>query len=143
MSVVFSRFPAVPIRRGQSWCRPTLFWRRGATLLALLGVSATPAALVALAGPSPFGGTPEQVALARFDQREPLVRVLLAQAAVLEPTAVGGPLQLRDGQGRLLAVLPEGERLRISRRGPCCCWSGPTQTEAWRRPSSWHSRSSG
>ena len=118
MSVVFSRFPAVPIRRGQSWCRPTLFWRRGATLLALLGASATPAALVALAGPSPFGGTPEQVALARFDQREPLVRVLLAQAAVLEPTAVGGPLQLRDGQGRLLAVLPEGERLRISRRGP-------------------------
>jgi stage II sporulation protein D len=120
MGVVFTRFPAVPIRRGLPWCRSTRFWRRRASLLALLGASATPAALVALAGPapSPFGGTPEQVALARFDDREPLVRVLLVQAAVLEPTAVGGPLQLRDGQGRLLAVLPEGERLRISRRGP-------------------------
>ena len=118
MSVVFTRFPAVPIRRGHSWSPSTRFWRRGAGLLALLGASATPAALVAMAGPSPFGGTPEQVTLARFDAREPLVRVLLAQAGVLEPKAVGGPLELRNGQGLLLAVLPEGERLRISRRGP-------------------------
>jgi len=118
MSVVFTRFPAVPIRRGHSWSPSTRFWRRRAGLLALLGASATPAALVAMAGPSPFGGTPEQVALARFDAREPLVRVLLAQAGVLEPMAVGGSLQLRNGQGLLLAILPEGERLRISRRGP-------------------------
>lgn len=118
MGVVFTRFPAVPIRRGHSWSPSTRFWRRGAGLLALLGASATPAALVAMAGPSPFGGTPEQVTLARFDAREPLVRVLLAQAGVLEPKAVGGPLQLRNGQGLLLAVVPEGERLRISRRGP-------------------------
>jgi len=108
----------VPIRRGHSWYPSTRFWRRGAGLLALLGASATPAALVAMAGPSPFGGTPEQVALARFDEQEPLVRVLLAEAGVLEPTAVAGPLQLRNGQGLLLAIVPEGERLRISRRGP-------------------------
>ena len=118
MDIVCAGFPAVPILSGLPWCRVTRFWRRGAGLLALLGASATPAALIAIAGPSPFGGTPDQISLARFDEREPLVRVLLVQAGVVEPTAVGGPLQLRDGQGRLLAVLPEGERLRISRRGP-------------------------
>jgi len=118
MSIVCAWCPAVPILSGLPWCRVTRFWRRGAGLLALLGASATPAALIAIAGPSPFGGTPDQISLARFDEREPLVRVLLLQAGVVEPTAVGGPLQLRDGQGRLLAVLPEGERLRISRRGP-------------------------
>lgn len=118
MGIVCAWFPAVAILSRLPWCRPPRFWKRGAGLLALLGASATPAALVAIAGPSPFGGTPDQISLARFDEREPLVRVLLVQAGVLEPTAVGGPLQLRDGQGRLLAVLPEGERLRISRRGP-------------------------
>ena len=118
MGILFIRPPAVSIRSGLHWCRAPRFWRRGAGLLALLGASATPAALVALAGPAPFGGTPERISMARFDEREPLVRVLLLQAAGLEPKAVGGPLQLRDGQGRLLAVLPEGERLRISRRGP-------------------------
>jgi stage II sporulation protein D len=118
MGLVCAWFPAVAILSGLPWCRLTRFWKRGAGLLALLGASATPAALVALAGPSPFGGTPDQISLGRFDEREPLVRVLLVQSEMLEPTAVGGPLQLRDGQGRLLAVLPEGERLRISRRGP-------------------------
>ena len=118
MGIVCAWFPAVAILSRLPWCRVPRFWKRGAGLLALLGASATPAALVAIAGPSPFGGTPDQISLARFDEREPLVRVLLVQAGVLEPTAVGGPLQLRDGQGRLLAVLPEGERLRISRRGP-------------------------
>ena len=118
MGTVCAWFPAVAILSRLPWCRAPRFWKRGAGLLALLGASATPAALVAIAGPSPFGGTPDQISLARFDQREPLVRVLLVQAGVLEPTAFGGPLQLRDGQGRLLAVLPEGERLRISRRGP-------------------------
>ena len=118
MGIVCAWFPAVAILSRLPWCRALRFWKRGACLLALLGASATPAALVAIAGPSPFGGTPDQISLARFDEREPLVRVLLVQAGVLEPTAVGGPLQLRDGQGRLLAVLPEGERLRISRRGP-------------------------
>jgi stage II sporulation protein D len=118
MGTVCAWFPAVAILSRLPWCRAPRFWKRGAGLLALLGASATPAALVAIAGPSPFGGTPDQISLARFDEREPLVRVLLVQAGVLEPTAVGGPLQLRDGQGRLLAVLPEGERLRISRRGP-------------------------
>ena len=118
MGIVCAWFPAVAILSRLPWCRAPRFWKRGAGLLALLGASATPAALVAIAGPSPFGGTPDQISLARFDEREPLVRVLLVQAGVLEPTAVGGPLQLRDGQGRLLAVLPEGERLRISRRGP-------------------------
>ena len=119
MGIVCAWFPAVAILSRLPWCRVPRFWKRGAGLLALLGASATPAALVAIAGPSPFGGTPDQISLARFDEREPLVRVLLVQAAeMLEPTAVGGPLQLRDGQGRLLAVLPEGERLRISRRGP-------------------------
>lgn len=91
-------------------------------------IGTTPAALVALAGPGPArdtGGGPDLVALARFDEREPLVRVLLLQAGVLEPAAVGGPLQLRDGQGRLLAVLPEGERLRISRRGPALLLERP------------------
>ncbi|MEI6112559.1 MAG: hypothetical protein WCP63_12970, partial [Cyanobium sp. ELA712] len=77
------------------WCRPPRFQKRGASLLALLGASATPAALVAIAGHSPFGGTPDQISLARFDEREPLVRVLLVQAEVLEPSAFGGPLQLR------------------------------------------------
>lgn len=118
MGTVCAWFPAVAILSRLPWCRAPRFWKRGAGLLALLGASATPAALVAIAGPSPFGGTPDQISLARFDEREPLVRVLLVQAGVLEPTAFGGPLQLRDGQGRLLAVLPEGERLRISRRGP-------------------------
>lgn len=118
MGIVCAWFPAVAILSRLPWCRPPRFWKRGAGLLALLGASATPAALVAIAGPSPFGGTPDQISLARFDEREPLVRVLLVQAGVLEPTAFGGPLQLRDGQGRLLAVLPQGERLRISRRGP-------------------------
>ena len=118
MGIVCAWFPAVAILSRLPWCRAPRFWKRGAGLLALLGASATPAALVAIAGPSPFGGTPDQISLARFDEREPLVRVLLVQAGVLEPTAFGGPLQLRDGQGRLLAVLPEGERLRISRRGP-------------------------
>ena len=119
MGIVCAWFPAVAILNRLPWCRVPRFWKRGAGLLALLGASATPAALMAIAGPSPFGGTPDQISLARFDEREPLVRVLLVQAAeMLEPTAVGGPLQLRDGQGRLLAVLPEGERLRISRRGP-------------------------
>jgi len=118
MGIVCAWYRAVAMFSRLPWCRATRFWKRGAGLLALLGASATPAALVAIAGPSPFGGTPDQISLARFDEREPLVRVLLVQAEVLEPTAVGGPLQLRDGQGRLLAVLPEGERLRISRRGP-------------------------
>ena len=118
MGIVCAWFPAVAILSRLPWCRVPRFWKRGTGLLVLLGASATPAALVAIAGPSPFGGTPDQISLARFDEREPLVRVLLVQAGVLEPTAVGGPLQLRDGQGRLLAVLPEGERLRISRRGP-------------------------
>ncbi|MCX5958169.1 MAG: SpoIID/LytB domain-containing protein [Cyanobacteria bacterium] len=119
MGIVCAWFPAVAILNRLPWCRVPRFWKRGAGLLALLGASATPAALVAIAGPSPFGGTPDQISLARFDEREPLVRVLLVQATeMLEPTAVGGPLQLRDGQGRLLTVLPEGERLRISRRGP-------------------------
>lgn len=118
MGTVCAWFPAVAILSRLPWCRAPRFWKRGAGLLALLGASATPAALVAIAGPSPFGGTPDQISLARFDEREPLVRVLLVQAGVLEPKAVGGPLQLRNGQGRLLAVLPEGERLRISRRGP-------------------------
>ena len=118
MGTVCAWFPAVAILSRLPWCRAPRFWKRGAGLLALLGASATPAALMAIAGPSPFGGTPDQISLARFDEREPLVRVLLVQAGVLEPTAFGGPLQLRDGQGRLLAVLPEGERLRISRRGP-------------------------
>lgn len=118
MGTVCAWFPAVAILSRLPWCRAPRFWKRGAGLLALLGASATPAALVAIAGPSPSGGTPDQISLARFDEREPLVRVLLVQAGVLEPTAFGGPLQLRDGQGRLLAVLPEGERLRISRRGP-------------------------
>ena len=118
MGTVCAWFPAVAILSRLPWCRVPRFWKRGAGLLVLLGTSATPAALVAIAGPSPFGGTPDQISLARFDEREPLVRVLLVQAGVLEPTAFGGPLQLRDGQGRLLAVLPEGERLRISRRGP-------------------------
>ena len=118
MGTVCAWFPAVAILSRLPWCRAPRFWKRGAGLLALLGASATPAALVAIAGPSPFGGTPDQISLARFDEREPLVRVLLVQAGVLEPTAFGGPLQLRDGQGRLLAVLPEGERVRISRRGP-------------------------
>ena len=118
MGIVCAWFPAVAILSRLPWCRASRFWKRGAGLLALLGACATPAALVAIAGPSPFGGTPDQISLARFDEREPLVRVLLVQAGVLEPTAFGGPLQLRDGQGRLLAVLPEGERLRISRRGP-------------------------
>ena len=118
MGTVCAWFPAVAILSRLPWCRAPRFWKRGAGLLALLGASATPAALVAIAGPSPFGGTPDQISLARFDEREPLVRVLLVQAGVLEPTAFGGPLQLRDSQGRLLAVLPEGERLRISRRGP-------------------------
>ena len=118
MGNVCAWFPAVAILSRLPWCRVPRFWKRGTGLLVLLGASATPAALVAIAGPSPFGGTPDQISLARFDEREPLVRVLLVQAGVLEPTAVGGPLQLRDGQGRLLAVLPEGERLRISRRGP-------------------------
>lgn len=116
------------------WCRVTRFWKRGAGLLALLGASATPAALVAIAGPSPFGGTPEQISLARFDAQEPLVRVLLVQAEVLEPTAVGGPLQLRDGLGRLLAVLPEGERLRISRRGPLLLLERPDADESLAPP---------
>ena len=118
MGIVCAWFPAVAILSRLPWCRASRYWKRGAGLLALLGACATPAALVAIAGPSPFGGTPDQISLARFDEREPLVRVLLVQAGVLEPTAFGGPLQLRDGQGRLLAVLPEGERLRISRRGP-------------------------
>jgi len=118
MGIVCAWFPAVAMFSRLPWCRASRFWKRGAGLLALLGACATPAALVAIAGPSPFGGTPDQISLARFDEREPLVRVLLVQAGVLEPTAFGGPLQLRDGQGRLLAVLPEGERLRISRRGP-------------------------
>ena len=118
MGIVCAWYPAVAMFSRLPWCRAPRFWKRGAGLLALLGASATPAALVAIAGPSPFGGTPDQISLARFDEREPLVRVLLVQAGVLEPTAFGGPLQLRDGQGRLLAVLPEGERLRISRRGP-------------------------
>jgi stage II sporulation protein D len=118
MGSVCAWFPAVAILSRLPWCRAPRFQKRGAGLLALLGASATSAALVAIAGPSPFGGTPDQISLARFDEREPLVRVLLVQAEVLEPTAVGGPLQLRDGQGRLLAILPEGERLRISRRGP-------------------------
>ncbi|GDX77672.1 hypothetical protein LBMAG41_27510 [Cyanobium sp.] len=118
MGIVCAWFPAVAILSRLPWCRASRFWKRGAGLLTLLGACATSAALVAIAGPSPFGGTPDQISLARFDEREPLVRVLLVQAGVLEPTAFGGPLQLRDGQGRLLAVLPEGERLRISRRGP-------------------------
>ena len=119
MGIVCAWFPAVAILNRLPWCRVPRFWKRGAGLLALLGASATPAALVAIAGPSPFGGTPDQISLARFDEREPLVRVLLVHGAeMVAPPAGGGPLQLRDGQGRLLAVLPEGERLRISRRGP-------------------------
>jgi stage II sporulation protein D len=47
----------------------------------------------------------------------PLLRVLLQQGSVLEPRAEGGPLQLRDGQGRELLRLPQGERLRIQRDG--------------------------
>lgn len=48
----------------------------------------------------------------------PLVRVLLLQAGVVEPRALGGPLRLLDEQGRELLLLPAGERLRISREGP-------------------------
>jgi len=122
----------VPIRNGLLGSGATRILKRGAGMLAMLGaIATTPAALVALAGPGPTSGTsgtgggPDLVALARFDEREPLVRVLLLQAGVLEPMAVGGPLQLRDGRGRLLAVLPEGERLRISRRGPALLLERP------------------
>ena len=48
----------------------------------------------------------------------PLVRVLLLQAGVVEPRAIGGPLRVLDAQGRELLLLPAGERLRISREGP-------------------------
>lgn len=47
----------------------------------------------------------------------PLLRVLLLQTAVIEPLAYGGPLRLRDAEGRELLLLPAGERLRISREG--------------------------
>ena len=47
----------------------------------------------------------------------PLVRVLLLQAGVVEPRALAGPLRLLDEQGRELLLLPAGERLRISREG--------------------------
>jgi hypothetical protein len=85
MGIVCAWYRAVAMFSRLPWCRATRFWKRGAGLLALLGASATPAALVAIAGPSPFGGTPDQISLARYDEREPMVRVLLDQLEDEQP----------------------------------------------------------
>ncbi|MFZ9752029.1 MAG: SpoIID/LytB domain-containing protein [Cyanobium sp.] len=88
--------------------------RRSATLL-LAGLLA--AAVASQAFAVPRSGTAMATADLAPSAANPLLRVLLQQGSVLEPRAEGGPLQLRDGQGRELLRLPQGERLRIQRDG--------------------------
>jgi stage II sporulation protein D len=90
----------------------------GAGLLAAVGAGATAGGLLLAVAPAPAGLIPTPRAGAGSNRSEPVLRVLLLQAQQLEPTAAGGPLRLLDGQGRLLTLLPAGERLRISRLGP-------------------------
>ena len=59
----------------------------------------------------------------------PLLRVLLQQGDLLEPRALGGGMRLMDGQGRELAVLAAGERLRISREGSLLRLARPDATD--------------
>jgi stage II sporulation protein D len=86
--------------------------RQTATLL-LAGLLAAAVASQALAVPRRSSSVPP--ADSAPSATNPLLRVLLQQGAVLEPRAQGGPLRLRDSQGRELLQLPEGERLRIQR----------------------------
>jgi len=91
--------------------------RRAVAALVLLGGAAGAAAVLAMPAPAPSGSLSERTARARSGPRQPVMRVLLMEAPGLDATAVGGGLELLDGQGRLLTVLPAGERLRISRQG--------------------------
>ena len=86
-----------------------------AGVLALAGRSFAQAPLFGAAG-APTADAWTAVA-ASAGPTNPELRVLLQQAAVIEPLAWGGPLRLRDGQGRELLVVAAGERLRISREG--------------------------
>ncbi len=88
--------------------------RRAATLL-LAGLLA--AAVAGQAWARPRRAVPVATADSSPSASNPLLRVLLQQGTALEPRAQGGPLRLRDGQGRELLQLPEGERLRIQRDG--------------------------
>jgi len=90
-------------------------------------------ALVALLAPEPAGALP-------WVQRQPSrteagvnLRVLLQQAATLEPSAPAGPLLLLDGQRRVLAQLATGERLRI-RREASLLWLERPDTVPQRLP---------
>ncbi|MFM7269247.1 MAG: SpoIID/LytB domain-containing protein [Cyanobium sp.] len=84
----------------------------GAGIVALAGRSFAEVPLFGAAG-APTADAWRAAAAA--GPANPELRVLLQQAPVIEPLAWGGPLRLRDGQGRELLLLAAGERLRISR----------------------------
>jgi stage II sporulation protein D len=86
-------------------------------MVVLLGGAATAAAVLAMPVPTPAGALGDPAGRTSSGPGQPQLRVLLLEAPSLDATAVGASLELRDSQGRLLTVLPAGERLRISRQG--------------------------
>lgn len=75
--------------------------------LAALPIVALPTATLPLQAPAP----------ARAQTAETELRVLLRRADALEVAALGGPLQLRDADGRTLLTLAPGQSLALAPSG--------------------------